>query len=137
MTQQGTWWCASLAAFDGKSKDLEPVFEEVAASYLKDSTIAFAEMDVTKNEAEDVSSFDFPRVILYRAGGHGKDTAEYKGEFETEALKAFVEENRAHHAADAESCSCLSPLSCICWIQRATKQRNRERYRRKSRRYLA
>ena len=91
-----------FTAFDGKSKDLEPVFEEVAASYLMDSTIAFAEMDVTKNEAEGVSSFDFPRVILYRAGGHGKDTAEYKGEFETEALKAFVEENRAHHAADAE-----------------------------------
>ena len=91
-----------FAAFDGNSKDLEPVFEEVAASYLTDSSIAFAEMDVTKNEVEGVSSFDFPRVILYRVGGHGKDSVEYKGEFEPEALKAFVEENRSSPIASAE-----------------------------------
>ena len=90
-----------FAAFDGKSKDLESVFEDVAKLYVKDTSIAFADVDVTKNEMPGISSNDFPRVILYRAGGNGRESVAYEGAFEEDSLKRFVETN--HHSLTEES----------------------------------
>ena len=90
-----------FAAFDGKSKDLESVFEDVAKLYVKDTSIAFAEVDVTKNEMPGISSNDFPRVVLYKAGGNGRESVVYEGDFEADSLKRFVETN--HHALAGES----------------------------------
>ena len=90
-----------FAAFDGKSKDLESVFEDVAKLYVKDTSIAFAEVDVTKNEMPGISSNDFPRVVLYKSGGNGRESVVYEGDFEADSLKRFVETN--HHALAGES----------------------------------
>ena len=56
---------------------------------------------MTKNEMPGISSNDFPRVVLYKAGGNGRESVVYEGDFEADSLKRFVETN--HHALAGES----------------------------------
>ena len=81
-------WC-------GRSKDLEPVFEEAAKHFIRDPSIRFIAVDVTKNEMEGINGKEFPQVLLFKSGGDGKQRVDYKGNFEdVDELIRFVNENR-------------------------------------------
>ena len=90
------------ASWDGKSSDLAPEFENAANHFLKDPSILFGEVDVMKNEMEGIDTKVFPRVILYKAGGNGKDSVEFTGEMEADKIIEFVEANRGSKLGDSE-----------------------------------
>lgn len=88
------------ASWCGKSKDFEPIYEEVAMQYIRDKSILFTDFEATKNEVEGYNITDFPTVILFKAGGNGRSTVVYSGSFETDDFKHFIEIN--HLSSDNE-----------------------------------
>lgn len=88
------------ASWCGKSKDFEPIYEEVAIEYIRDKSILFTDFEATKNEVEGYNITDFPTVILFKAGGNGRSTVLYSGSFETDDFKHFIRIN--HLSLDSE-----------------------------------
>lgn len=88
------------ASWCGKSKDFEPIYEEVAMEYIRDKSILFTDFEATKNEVEGYNITDFPTVILFKAGGNGRSTVLYSGSFETDDFKHFIRIN--HLSSDSE-----------------------------------
>lgn len=81
------------ASWCGKSKDFEPIYEEVAMQYIRDQSILFTEFEATKNEVDGINITEFPTVILYKAGGNGRSSVIYTGTRELDDFKAFLEAN--------------------------------------------
>ena len=100
------------ASWDGKSNDLAPEFLAAAKHFVKDSSVLFGEVDVMKNEMEGIDTKEFPKVILFKAGGNGRESVEFKGEMETYKIIAFVEANRGSKLGDSEELwsVCLIPV---------------------------
>ena len=90
------------ASWDGKSSDLAPEFLAAAKHFVKDSSVLFGEVDVMKNEMEGIDTKEFPKVILFKAGGNGRESVEFKGEMEADKIVAFVEANRGSKLGDSE-----------------------------------
>ena len=84
------------APWDGKSADFEASYVEVATEFISDSSILFADFDQTKNEANGFEFDHFPVIILFKAGGNGREHVQYEGPLEKEALKQFVQTNAVH-----------------------------------------
>ena len=102
------------ASWDGKSSDLAPEFLTAAKHFLSDPSVLFGEVDIMKNEMEGIDTKDFPKVILFKAGGNGRENVEYKGEMEADKIIAFVEANRGSKLGDSEELwsVCLSHARC-------------------------
>ena len=86
------------ASWCGKSKDFEPVYEEVASLYSKDLSILFTEFEATKNEVEGIQVNEFPTVIVYKNGG--KTQIVYEGNREVDDFKEFIMKN--HSTGESE-----------------------------------
>lgn len=84
------------APWDGKSADFEASYVEVATEFISDSSILFADFDQTKNEVNGFEFDHFPVIILFKAGGNGREHVQYEGPLEKEALKQFVQTNAVH-----------------------------------------
>lgn len=83
------------APWDGKSADFEASYVEVATEFISDSSILFADFDQT-NEVNGFEFDHFPVIILFKAGGNGREHVQYEGPLEKEALKQFVQTNAVH-----------------------------------------
>ena len=81
------------ASWCGKSKDFEPIYEEVAMQYMRDRSILFTEFESTKNEVAGITVNEFPTVIMYKAGGNGRSAIYYTGNRESDDFKTFIQEN--------------------------------------------
>ena len=69
---------------------------EVATEFISDSSILFADFDQTKNEVNGFEFDHFPVIILFKAGGNGREHVQYEGPLDKEALKQFVQTNAVH-----------------------------------------
>ena len=81
-------------SWDGKSSELAPVFEEAANHFANDKGVLFGAVDIMKNEMNGIEIPEFPKIILYKAGGNGRESVEFAGEMSPEEIIAFVEKNR-------------------------------------------
>ena len=82
------------ASWDGKSSDLAPVFEEAANHFAGDKGVLFGAVDIMKNEMNGIEISEFPKIIMYKAGGNGRESVEFTGEMSLEEIIAFVDKNR-------------------------------------------
>lgn len=88
-------WC-------GKSSDFQPIYEEVAKSFLMDSSIMFTDFDMTKNEVDGFEYREFPVILFFKKG---KEYVMYQGELEKEPFQRFIEDNLLSYESE---------LSIVC-----------------------
>jgi len=85
-------WC-------GHCKELAPVWDALAESFIDHSDIVVAKMDSTANELEDVSIQSFPTLKFFPKGDD-KTPVDYEGERTFEGLKKFLEERTTKSGKD-------------------------------------
>ncbi|PAA59556.1 hypothetical protein BOX15_Mlig027588g1 [Macrostomum lignano] len=92
MDQNKTVFVMFYAPWCDHSKELAPVWEQLAKDYAHNDTIMIAKMDSSENELPDMKVMSFPTLKLFPANSN--DVIDYYGvDRKLESLKIFLDSN--------------------------------------------
>lgn len=81
-------------SWNWETKELLEQYTKLAEMFKKEDDVVIAKMDMVENDVEGISVHDLPTLLLFKAGGSGKEKVEMEGMKSLEGMKAFVEKNR-------------------------------------------
>ena len=89
-------------SWNWETKELLEQYAKLAEMFKKEDDVVIAKMDMVENDAEGLSVHNLPTLLLFKAGGSGKERVEMEGMKSLEEMKAFVEKNRMIIAKEQE-----------------------------------